>query len=262
PSALGLNHLLYDDFPWIHSRVEEYVHNAAPFLAWHSYFLHIYEATLKEECSFAGSIPCLLPTQSLFSFFSTRTNGDRKRGFGSDGDSSISRRPILDGYCVRDGPLQNFEISYLDKRYYPHRLSRGFLAGEDLRNQSESLSPERMEELLRLDHYDSFNLGLENGPHLAIPRSVRGDFSLLTAPSDPVFFLHHGQLDRVWWRWQAERSTRRMEYAGISSHGSERLARISDELDMGGLAPGIAVSEVLDSIWIAMLHLLKHCHLS
>jgi hypothetical protein len=75
PSRLGLNHSAYDDFPWVHSRVGAFgrstqhadnqcqyakdfvVHNAAPFLAWHRYFLHIYETTLKEECAYTGSMP-------------------------------------------------------------------------------------------------------------------------------------------------------------------------------------------------------------
>ena len=43
--------------------------------------------------------------------------------------------------------------------------------------------PAALEGLLRIDDYGSFNLGLEDGPHIAIPRSVREDFSLLTAPS-------------------------------------------------------------------------------
>ena len=32
-------------------------------------------------------------------------------------------------------------------------------------------------------HYEAINLGLEDGPHIAIPRSIRGGFSLLTASS-------------------------------------------------------------------------------
>jgi tyrosinase len=69
----------------------------------------------------------------------------------------------------------------------------------------------------------------------------------LTNCVDPAFFLHHAQLDRVWWRWQATRPTRKMEYAGAVSHGSEKSAEVSDELDMGGLAPTIAVAEILDA---------------
>jgi hypothetical protein len=75
PSKLGMNHTLYDDFPFVHSHFGEYgrmcqilvavetlmlsdaVHDAAPFLAWHRYFVHIYETTLKSECGYMGSMP-------------------------------------------------------------------------------------------------------------------------------------------------------------------------------------------------------------
>ena len=64
---------------------------------------------------------------------------------------------------------------------------------------------------------------------------------------DPVFFLHHAQLDRIWWRWQAIRPARKLEYEGAASHGSEKMADVTDELDMGVLAPMIPVSDVLDA---------------
>ncbi|KAJ8117803.1 hypothetical protein ONZ43_g4119 [Nemania bipapillata] len=35
------------------------------------------------------------------------------------------------------------------------------------------------------------------------------------SPGDPVFYLHHGYLDRVWWDWQSrDLSTRLVEVAG------------------------------------------------
>jgi tyrosinase len=108
---------------------------------------------------------------------------DGENGFGTTGDPEQSDRAIVQGYCVVDGPFKDFEIPCLDELHYPHCLSRGFLEGEALRNQSVMLSPDVIEGLLRLEDYNSFNLGLEHGPHLAIPRSIRGDFSLLTAPS-------------------------------------------------------------------------------
>jgi hypothetical protein len=108
---------------------------------------------------------------------------DDEHGFGTTGVADQPERAILNGYCVMDGPFKDFVIPYLDDRVYPHCLSRGFAQGEELRNQSEMVSPDVIENLLSLNSYDAFNLGLEHGPHLAIPRAIRGDFSLLTAPS-------------------------------------------------------------------------------
>jgi hypothetical protein len=108
---------------------------------------------------------------------------DDKHGFGTTGVADQPERPILKGYCVMDGPFKDFVIPYLDDEVYPHCLSRGFAQGEELKNQSKMVSPDVIENLLSLNSYDAFNLGLEHGPHLAIPRAIRGDFSLLTAPS-------------------------------------------------------------------------------
>ncbi|PVH93604.1 Di-copper centre-containing protein, partial [Periconia macrospinosa] len=247
PSRLHLNHTLYDDFPWVHSRVGEYVHDAAPFLAWHRYFIHIYELALKDECVYTGTLP-YWNWELDWSNITQSPIWDSTTGFGGDGSpSSSTKGPILDGYCVSDGPFAGLQILYLDSNHYPHCLSRGFLHEDELLEQAEQLKPEKLEVLHRLDGYEEFNLGVEHGPHLAVPRSIRGDFSLLTAPSDPVFFLHHAQLDRVWWRWQAVKVKRKMAYAGLAARGSESRAETSDLLDMGGLAPMLPVSEILDT---------------
>jgi tyrosinase len=63
---------------------------------------------------------------------------------------------------------------------------------------------------------------------------------------DPVFFLHHTQLDRLWWHWQSISPGRNQDYKGPASQGSHELANINDELDVGQLAPVVKVSEVLD----------------
>ena len=37
-------------------RVETTAHNAAPFLAWHRYFLHVYESSLQHDCHYEGHL--------------------------------------------------------------------------------------------------------------------------------------------------------------------------------------------------------------
>ena len=64
---------------------------------------------------------------------------------------------------------------------------------------------------------------------------------------DPVFFLHHAQLDRLWWRWQTENADRQDRYEGIAAHGTTSRARITDRLEMGGFAPDVKVSAVLST---------------
>lgn len=95
-------------------------------------------------------------------------------------------RPIFGGYCVTEGPFAGLEVPYFEHIYQPHCLTRGFESGERLISLRGDLKPEALNKLLQLSDYNSFNLGLENGPHVAIPRSVNGDFSLHTAPAGNI----------------------------------------------------------------------------
>jgi tyrosinase len=44
------------------------------------------------------------------------------------------------------------------------------------------------------------NLGVHSGGHLSLGASM---FDFFASPSDPAFFLHYAQIDRVWTLWQA-----------------------------------------------------------
>ena len=105
---------------------------------------------------------------------------DPESGFGGNGNSSIGKA-VFKGYCVTDGPFAGLQIPYFEHIYQPHCLLRGF--DEHLSKYRSDLSPEALDSLLLAPDYETLNLGLENGPHIAIPRSVNGDFSLHTAPS-------------------------------------------------------------------------------
>ena len=106
---------------------------------------------------------------------------DGETGFGGDGDRSKGES-IVHGHCVEEGPFTGLMVPYLDSIYHPHCLSRGFESGQRLESLSSRLSPDAIDSMLELRDYGSFNLGLEHGAHIAIPRSIRGDFALLTAP--------------------------------------------------------------------------------
>lgn len=63
---------------------------------------------------------------------------------------------------------------------------------------------------------------------------------------DPVFFLHHTQLDRLWWTWQTRDPEPRMwQYRGRAGNYSSETASLDDILPMGGLAPDIPVSDII-----------------
>lgn len=187
---------------------------------------------------------------------------DSETGFGGNGNFSADAS-IVHGHCVTDGPFAGLQVLYTDATFRPHCLSRGFESSETLEQLALNITPTALEHLLDQSDYGVLNLGLEDGAHISVPRSVRGDFSLFTAPYgiysqpscpfiwlshqiDPVFFLHHTNLDRLWWAWQqANPQKRLLEYVGKSSHDSLSKATIEDIIPMGGLAPDVKVSEIM-----------------
>ena len=67
-----------------------------------------------------------------------------------------------------------------------------------------------------------------------------------TLSPDPVFFLHHTQLDRLWWTWQrSDVQTRMTQYRGLAANNSTSKSSLADTVPMGGLAPDIKVSDII-----------------
>lgn len=67
--------------------------------------------------------------------------------------------------------------------------------------------------------------------------------------TDPVFFLHHTQLDRLWWTWQQRKPQQRLtEYGGKARHNSSKAATLEDIIPMGDLAPDVEVSSIMDTM--------------
>lgn len=73
------------------------------------------------------------------------------------------------------------------------------------KNDIPSVAPQsRIDELMKLTDYDTFTSQLESDPHNKGHRMLGYPMiSVPVAPSDPIFWMHHGEVDRVWSLWQA-----------------------------------------------------------
>jgi len=64
---------------------------------------------------------------------------------------------------------------------------------------------------------------------------------------DPLFFLHHTQLDRLWWLWQQRQPANGLTaYGGHKERHSIEMANLDDTLFYKGLASDIRVREVMN----------------
>ena len=39
---------------------------------------------------------------------------------------------------------------------------------------------------------------LEATPHNTVHNTIAGDMATMLSPRDPIFFLHHANIDRIW----------------------------------------------------------------
>ncbi|EKD16899.1 monooxygenase [Drepanopeziza brunnea f. sp. 'multigermtubi' MB_m1] len=244
PSRISLSTPLYDDFAYVHSQLSNEIHSVASFLPWHRYFLHVYEAALK-ECGYIGNLP-LSP--------STSTIWDATTGFGGDGspdrteqDGNNTRR------CVADGPFQDLRPSYITDEYNPHCLTRTWNNGTELpgRMLGEFYSPEMLANVQASADYATYRFQLESTPHGAVHSGIGGDMVPSTSPNDPIFYLHHGQVDHAWTLWQKrDPGKRNTEYAGPRTQDqfdgvTPPEASLDDWMLMRGLAPDMQVRDAM-----------------
>ena len=92
--------------------------------------------------------------------------------------------------------------------------------------------------------------GVHAGGHYTISGDPAGDFYV--SPGDPMFWLHHAMIDRVWWIWQLQdlearlaqvSHTRTMNNFPPSANGT-----LDDLSGLGVLAEDVEVRELMSTM--------------
>jgi tyrosinase len=66
---------------------------------------------------------------------------------------------------------------------------------------------ESLNQLNNLTSFDEFQSLLESRYHNAVHRAVGGDMATAGSPNDPIFWLHHAMIDKIWADWQVKNPT-------------------------------------------------------
>jgi tyrosinase len=247
PSLFRDDGSLYDDFPWVHQQTAPSAHVAASFFPWHRYYIHVYEQALKNDCGYKGQLP-YWDWSADWKDFANAPVWDNERGFGGNGDPS-AQISVGEGRCVTNGPFAGLKAMFYGESYEPHCLSRGFQTGAELEELSDLIRPDVIEDIMQKKDFSAFSEALEKNAHHFISGSIRGDFAKYTGPYDPVFFLHHANLDRLWWNWQQEDPENRLlAYNGQTPKDATfPSVQLADMLDVGGLSWKVSVKEVMET---------------
>ncbi|KAI1275445.1 hypothetical protein F5Y07DRAFT_409269 [Xylaria sp. FL0933] len=230
-----------DDFTWVHVLHSGAAHEDASFLPWHRMFVNIYEQKLREHCGFKGQLP-YWDWSTDWQNLTTSSIWNSTDGFGAPGATEKT--------CI-SGPFGDVQVRYRNNgTVSPHCLTRSFLnydSGEVGSMSGELVKPENMGRLARAQDYGTFRYMIEGTLHNVIHLEIVGDLDELTAPNDPIFWLHHVQLDRLWWQWQQEDQARIWDYGGYRKQPT-RLVNLLDELNYGGLVDKkVLVKQAMDT---------------
>lgn len=193
----------YDHMVHIHHRAmmeirPDPAHGGAAFLPWHRYYLRHLELDLQ-QIEPSVTIPYWDWTRDR-THTGTPWTVDLMGGNGRKGDGRVMSGRFA--YSAGDWP-----INIKDYRRQPDFLMRTLWRPDSL--------PERraIARVLGRIPYDakpwnfrtsasrSFRAALE-GHHNMVHIWVGGNMTSAGSPNDPVFFLHHAMVDRVWARWQ------------------------------------------------------------
>jgi tyrosinase len=91
-------------------------------------------------------------------------------------------------------------------------------------------------QVLQLTPFRPFQSNLE-AIHGPVHNAVGGDMATAHSPSDPLFFLHHANIDRLWAKWQGSAKSAKPANASASlkPRGKIISGKVSAVLDIGKL---------------------------
>ncbi|KAH7233146.1 hypothetical protein BKA59DRAFT_534979 [Fusarium tricinctum] len=239
-----------DDLVHTHSALQPEIHFVAAFLPWHRWYVQLHEDLLRDECNYKGVQPYWdwtidadkkdMPNSPLF---------DAETGFGGDGKRTNSNEPGFER-CVVEGPFANLNLTlgmgWPDDNTpgnRPHCFSREFNGGMGKDEDGNQIIGDMqvtayytpvMNTIYSFDTYSGMSEMLEGLPHAQIHSVIFGDMGPSTSPNEPLFFLHHANVDRVWAKWQGRNNTRLADYSGKQLSGE--AASITDEMPVLRLA--------------------------
>ncbi|KAK1829565.1 tyrosinase-like protein [Podospora conica] len=284
------SHSIFDDFTYVHMKATNEIHMTGNFLTWHRYFIHVYEAELH-KCGYNGNLPYWEWGYDVNSPRDSPVFDGSDTSLGSDGQAinhpglimqvptspvPVEFPPGTGGGCVQTGPFSNLTIHLgpvvlpeygtpdivfnptpeLDN---PRCLKRDLNPGvakkwTTFRNTTElilgSANIFEFSTEMSGDPRGSTNLmGVHGGGHFTIGGDPGGD--PFVSSNDPVFWLHHAQIDRVYWIWQMLDFQNRKGVFGTNTFLDQPPSAnttIEDLLVVAPLANSVKIKDVTNTV--------------
>lgn len=222
----------YEDFTALHQTLTPRVHNSAKFLLWHRYLLWTWEQELRETCGLTGTLPWF----------------DETRYAGKFGESSIFSSQwfggiSIGGNCVTDGQFANLAINVgPGSGNQPHCLARNGDSAKTI-NTGQSMVDACNSRGTFADMAGCAEGGAHAWGHNGVGAVMQDVYA---SPADPVFWLHHGFIDRNFRIWQNQNSgVRTTTVDGTDIDGN--ALTLDTSINVYSFKPDVKIRDVLDT---------------
>jgi len=192
PKGWLINAKMHADFCVAASTDPKQIHFCWWFLSWHRAYITVTERKIRE-----------ISGDATFAYPYWNWSSDRRipAAYAKAGSSlsnairSTPSRPVSDG-----------EVSFVPSDPVLKKLGVAALGVKMFEAKAPSEIPRSFGGIARPNSANRYgNNALEGTPHGPIHNYVGGDMSdFETAGRDPIFFAHHGNLDRLWENWRRD----------------------------------------------------------
>lgn len=249
----------WDELMYGHIVQSNIIHDVGAFLPWHRLYMRAHEILLQTECGYTGAQP-------YWDELSDVTNGTLEEASILDADTGFGTGDVDDDGCIINGPFVNLTMHINQtSNSADYCLSRSLN-----QNGFNWANSTYLDTCLETDNYEDAWQCFISSPHTAGHSAIGGTMlDVVASPGDPLFFLHHTYLDRVWWQWQQKNLTARLtdisgrniplytyleqnsfEYPSTSVtdyfNDNGNVTTLNHNLWMVGLIPNATIAEVMD----------------
>lgn len=236
----------HDDLTAVHQYLTPTIHAVGQFLPWHRLFMKTHEHILRTECNYTGPMTWWDETKDAGNYTNSPVL-DPDTGFGGNGTGT--------DHCVTDGPFANSTLTVGPETAF---TPEGFCLK---RNVNETYSAGAAEVIVEtcnnLTSYANAAIWcIGASPHTAghggVGGGVEGSIGdIYVSPGDPLFYLHHAYIDRLWWKWQnLDIEARLYEIGGYTTYpasdGGNTTTTLEYDLQLLGVWEDKVVGDVMD----------------
>ncbi|CAE6452597.1 unnamed protein product [Rhizoctonia solani] len=216
----------YDD--WTYAHIDTYTKSqvTALFFPWHRWYLDAFERVMKTRCNFNGTMPYWNWSLDVADLSKSPIfDPDPVYGLGTWGT-------VSNDWFVTDGAFNETIRAYpvphtIRRQWTPQPFEENVLFPFEYSNKkawaNETATHVKIQAIIDGNRGDSdmffaaIEGAREQGVRNAIQLAVGGDLADPTPnPADPLFWLHHAMLDRVFAMWQAKYPENAESYSGGS----------------------------------------------